>query len=435
MRAPLGRCIVILCSALAMIVLPGCSDDGGGSPVPAPPTDANVVNPELLTKATGRVDYCTDPTPARQDATRRFNHRFKRRGLSATIKPLPANSRDQRRLFLQRKVTCDVYDSDVIWMAEWAARGRVFNMRPYIQDVQERGRNRTFIPNTLKTAEFGGRYWGVPHTTNAGFLFYRTDVALRRSDRATWKAVYDSAKANAKIVYQGSPPEPLTVNFLEIAFAAGGRVLSRDGRRAVINSQKNVDALQFMVDGLTGAAPRDVLSYDEEETKKAFQVGDTYMRNWPDKYAQLNNTALRGRYDVAPLPIFDGGGVAGVIGGTDLVIDAEADNPGGALALIDFLIDPGQQKRGLIAYSEPAVLATTYDDPDVRRSVPFAGQLFRAIRQGRPRPLSPAYYKISDAISKNVYAALSNPDDVSPKQALKQAQADINEALASAPGQ
>lgn len=64
--------------------------------------------------------------------------------------------------------------------------------------------------------------------------------------------------------------------------------------------------------------------------------------------------------------------------------------------------------------------------------MPFAKELFRAIRQGRPRPLSPAYHKISRAISKSVHAALSNPGQVSPEQALEQAQADIDEALASA---
>lgn len=433
MSGALYRSLAILCAGLAMIALPGCLGQDGDDRarhVPAPPADAKRVDVGWLRTARGHVDYCTDASsPARTEAVDRFNREFKGRGLEAEIQRLPRGSREQREKFLHRSLSCDVYDSDVVWMAEWAARGRVYNMRPYIEQVERRGR--TFIPSTLKTAEFASSYWGVPHTTNAGFLYYRKDV-VSRPERATWQAVYRSAKANGGIFYQGAPPEPLTVNFLEIAFAAGGRVLSRDGSRSVIDSQENLDALRFMVDGIgNGAAPADVLNQDEDATEASFRNGATFMRNWPDKFNKLAGTPIK--YAVAPLPIFDGAGVAGVLGGADLVIDAGARNPRGALALIDFLIRPQQQKDGLIRHSEPAVLAQTYSDPDVkdrRGPVPFADELFRAIRQGRPRPLSPVYYKISDAISKHVHDALSRR--VSPEQALEQANAEIEKALASA---
>lgn len=188
-----------------------------------------------------------------------------------------------------------------------------------------------------------------------------------------------------------------------------------------------------MVDALRdGAAPRAVLADSEPESRDAFAGGMTFMRNWPDSYTALARTSVRGRYAVAPLPIFDGAGVAGVLGGANLVIDADASNPAGALALIDVLVAPSQQKRKLVAHSEPAVLVQTYRDRDVRRAVPFADELFRAVRQARPRPVSPAYVAISDAISRNVHDALSNPERVSAEQALAQAQDEIDAALASA---
>jgi multiple sugar transport system substrate-binding protein len=434
MRRARRRCIAALCSGLAAIALAGClgrDEAGGGPPVPAPPADAKVVDVDWLKRPTGPVVYCTYASPGRRAAVDRFNHAFEARGLRATIQRLSFDTRKQRQSFLHGS-PCDVYDSDVVWMAEWAARGRVYSMRPYIRYVNEQP-GRTFIPNTLETAKFAGRFWGVPHTTNAGFLFYRNDAGLSRADRATWRGVYRAAKANHGIDYQGIRPESLTVSFLEIAFAAGGRVLSRDGRRSVIDSPANIDALRFMVDGIKeGAAPRDVLRHDALQTRKAFRDGATFMRNWPENFNELARTPIARRYAVAPLPIFDGAGVAGVLGGANLVIDAQANNPVGALALIDFLVRPQQQKDGLTRHAEPAVLEQTYRDPDVRRSVPFANELYRAIRQGRPRPVSPTYYKISDPISRNVYDALSRPDRVSPEQALERAGAEIDEALASA---
>jgi ABC-type glycerol-3-phosphate transport system substrate-binding protein len=60
------------------------------------------------------------------------------------------------------------------------------------------------------------------------------------------------------------PYEGLTVDFLEVAFAAGGGVLSGDGRRSVINSPESVRGLRFMADGIrTGAAPSVVTFLDE----------------------------------------------------------------------------------------------------------------------------------------------------------------------------
>jgi multiple sugar transport system substrate-binding protein len=75
------------------------------------------------------------------------------------------------------------------------------------------------------------------------------------------------------------------------------------------------------------------------------------------------------------------------------------------------------------------VLAATYDDPDIQKKYPFATQLKDAISQAKARPVSPVYPQISQAIYKNVNAALSG--QTSPEDAMKQAQSDIEKALAT----
>lgn len=62
-----------------------------------------------------------------------------------------------------------------------------------------------FIPSTLKTANFDGKYWGVPQFTNAGFLYYRSDQVTEVPK--TWQAVYADAKSKDGIVYQGAAYE------------------------------------------------------------------------------------------------------------------------------------------------------------------------------------------------------------------------------------
>ena len=54
------------------------------------------------------------------------------------------------------------------------------------------------------------------------------------------------------------------------------------------------------------------------------------------------------------------------------------------------------------------MLTKTYSDPAVVKSQPFASELLKAVQQGKPRPVSPVYPQISEAIYNNVYSALSS---------------------------
>ena len=144
----------------------------------------------------------------------------------------------------------------------------------------------------------------MPQQTDAAFLYYRTDQVDEVP--ATWQDVYKVAAENDGIVYQGAPYEGLTCDFLEIAFAAGGQVLSEDGKTAVIDSPENVAALQFMVDGVKdGTAANGVTTYMEEESRRYFESGRaTFMRNWPYAYALGNadESAGQGQVRRGPVP-------------------------------------------------------------------------------------------------------------------------------------
>jgi hypothetical protein len=186
-----------------------------------------------------------------------------------------------------------------------------------------------------------------------------------------------------------------------------------------------------MVDGIEdGVAANGVTTYMEEEARRYFESGKaTFMRNWPYAY-ELGNakgSTVRGKFDVAPLPSFEGGGKAGILGGHDMVISVFSENPGAALKFIDFVTSRDQQLLTLRDYSQAAVISDVYDDPAVRTKYPFAEQLRDAVGQAKSRPVSPVYPQISQAIYENVSAALEG--SVTPAQALEDAQADIDKAL------
>jgi multiple sugar transport system substrate-binding protein len=416
----------------------GCGDDGGdtggggssGSQETGSTGGAKAIDPASMDGAKGEVTYCTgkDTSGAQKESVKLFNEQFKSQGLSAKLLEFPESADEQRNQFIQRQEAksgeCDIFYSDVIWTAEFASQKWLMDVSPYVQE-----RESEFIPATFETVKYDGKFWGVPKQSDAAFLYYRTDQV--DSAPATWQEVYQQAADNDGIVYQGASYEGLTCDFLEIAFAAGGEVLSEDGKEARFDSPENLKALQFMVDGIKdGAAKKAVTTYMEEQARRAFEAGRaTFMRNWPYAYATGKKNKNAPKFEVAPFPDFEGGGKAGILGGHNLVISAFSKNPGGALALIDYLTGEEAEKRDAADFSLAPVLQATYDDPDVQKAMPFAAELKQAIAQAKSRPVSPVYTQISQAIYKNVNEALSGK--VTPEEALKTGQSEMEKALAT----
>jgi multiple sugar transport system substrate-binding protein len=425
------------CVALMGGLLGACGgdDDGGGGgssggTSTGSTSGAKTIDPASMDGAKGVVTYCTgkDTSGAQKESVKQFNAKFKSQGLSAKLLEFPESADEQRNQFVQRQEAksgeCDIFYSDVIWTAEFASQNWLYDMTPYTESRKDE-----FIPATFDTVNYDGKTWGVPKQSDAAFIYY--DTSAVDTPPATWQEVYDLAAKDKGIVYQGAAYEGLTCDFLEIAYAAGGKVLSDDGKKAEFDNPENLKALQFMVDGIKdGAAPKAVTTYMEEQARRSFEAGRaTFMRNWPYAYAIGKDNKNAPKFDVMPFPDFEGGGKAGILGGHNIVISAYSKNPGGALALTDYLTSPDSIKRDATDFSLAPVLTSVYDDPDVQKALPFAAELKQAIAQAKSRPVSPVYTQISQAIYKNVNAALSG--QTSPEDALKTGQSEMEKALAT----
>jgi multiple sugar transport system substrate-binding protein len=169
----------------------------------------------------------------------------------------------------------------------------------------------------------------------------------------------------------------------------------------------------------------------EPETDQAWATGRyAFMRNWTYAYAVGNSAAkMKGKFKAAPLPTFEGGGKAGILGGHNSVISAYSKNPGAARKLIEFIGSPEIQKAYAAQFSLTPVRNDVYDDPAVKKALPFAAELKTAVEQAKARPVSPVYPQISQAIYKNVNAALAGQQ--SPQDAMKNAQSQIEKALST----
>jgi multiple sugar transport system substrate-binding protein len=155
------------------------------------------------------------------------------------------------------------------------------------------------------------------------------------------------------------------------------------------------------------------------------------MRNWSYAYALGNakGSKVKNKFAVAPFPTFEGGTKAAILGGHNLVISAYSKNPQGAVKLIEYLTSPEVEKVNAAKYSITPTTVATYDDPEVKKAMPFSAELKANVEAAKARPVTPVYPQVSQAIYKNVNAALSG--QTTPQDALKKADSQITAALAT----
>ncbi len=422
----LTRIASVFVIVATVLALTACGGSSGGGAASTSGGGGKTLSESDAQNPKGNITWCIgkDTTGAFAQVVKMFNSQ--KSGATVKLIELPTSADDQRAQQIQRlrakSSECDVLGIDTIWTAEYASQGWIYDLSKVID-----ARKGDFIGSTVQSTKYQGKYWAIPFNTNAGFLYYRDDQVT--TPPKSWQQAYADAKSHDGLVYQGSRYEGLTVNFLELLYSAGGRAISADGKKSEIDSPEARDVLQFMVSGTKdGAVPKAVSTYTEEESRRAFEAGKaTLERQWPYAYSLGLKSPIKGKFKIATLPGWKDKPGGGVIGGYNLAINAHSKNAGTALAFADFVTKPEPQKIMAEKASLPPTLTATYDDPGVKKAMPFASELRKAVAQATPRPISPVYTQISEAIYKNVYSALWS--GVSVDSALKKADSQINAAL------
>lgn len=315
------------------------------------------------------------------------------------------------------KSDVDIFSLDVPWLAEFADRGFIREM-----PVSE-GELDGFLARPLETCRWGGKLWALPYYTNAGLLYYRSDLMneleqptgwpqLRNEITQAFATLPEDKRPAAGYAGQLADYEGLTVNALEAIWAAGGDVVDRNGN-VTIDSPEAREGLRRLAVGLAETNPqiidRDARTYHEAETTEAFGQGRLlFMRNWPLALRDLDTSTEPGTisYDVVPLP------GPSVLGGQNLAIASSTDQPKAAKALIQFLTEPRSQQilfeRGGFAATREIV----YHDRGVRQRYPYAQTLLSALRVARPRPVTPHYAQFTKVFREGVNEALNNDGEL-----------------------
>jgi len=420
-----ARLTALLAAAIASgLLLSAC----GGGAATRGAENAAAADPASAAGATGSLNICggKDASGIYKGTAEAFTTANGK--VTAKYTEIGATTDEARTQSVQRlegkSTECDIFLTDVIWTSEFASQGWLLDQTKLVEANRDR-----LIPSTVETAKYDDKYWASPFFTNAGLVYYQKDKVAKPE---TWQQLYaEASKAPGNsFVYQGKQYEGLTVNFLEMLYSAGGEVLDSQGE-VKIDSPETREVLDFMTKGLKdGSAERAVLTYNEDPARLAYESGNFgYQRNWPHVYRLLNATPLAGSFGVAPLPAWEGGKASGVLGGWNLAISAHSTNQAGAVAFIDFATTPDWQKHVAMDFSQAPVNEAAYSDTAVLAKMPFATELLASVKGAKPRPISPVYPQISQAIYKNVYAVLSGA--ASTEDAVKSMAEEIKSAKAS----
>ena len=331
--------------------------------------------------------------------------------------------------FQAKDANYDVASVDVVWTAEFAAKGWLQPLKDsFALDTSK------LLPATVKSATYNKTLYVAPVTSDGGMLYYRKDLVP--TPPKTWDEMISMcsiAEKNKMDCYAGqfAKYEGLTVNAAEAINTDGGVIVGEDGKTPEVNSPEAAKGLSRLADAYkNGEIPRQAITYTEEEGRASFQAGKLlFLRQWPYVFSLATtdgSSKVKGKFAVAPLPGDSGKPGASSLGGHNAAISAYSAHKATAFDFLKFLETEETQRWFVTQGSNAPALASLYDDPALVKKYPYLPVLKTSILNAVPRPVSPFYPAVTKAVQDNAYAAIKGDKDV--QQALTDMQAAIQAA-------
>ena len=317
-----------------------------------------------------------------------------------------AESATERLTFMQQTMAAesgdvDVAQIDVIWPGIFAAHA--VDLSDQVGDVE-------FFERIQDNNTVDGALVGLPWFTDAGLLYYRTDLLEKygfEGPPTTWQELTDMATtivegetaentAFTGFTFQGGAYEGLTCNALEWQYSnGGGSIVEPDGTVTMNNDQAKA-ALDLAASWVGTISPEAVTGYMEEDARGVWQGGNAaFMRNWPYAYSLSSaaDSVIKDVFDITQLPMGDGDDAthAATLGGWQMFVSRYSQNQDAAKAFAKYAVSPELQKAHAIERSALPTIGALYEDEDILAANPFFGQLFDVFSGGAvARPSTPS---------------------------------------------
>src|SRR5258707_1781567 len=174
----------------------------------------------------------------------------------------------------------DVYMIDVIWPG--IAAPHAVDLKKYCKEDEIK----QHFPRIIENNTVGGKLVGWPFFTDAGVLYYRTDLLEKygyKEPPKTWeelaemaKKIQDGERKDGKadfqgFVFQGKASESVTCNAIEWIYSYGGGTIIDPDKKVTINNPNAIKALETAKSWVGTISPLGVVSYGEEEARNIWQ--------------------------------------------------------------------------------------------------------------------------------------------------------------------
>ena len=341
----------------------------------------------------------------------------------------PESATERLALYLQyfeaRSPDADILEIDVIWPGDLAEHlSDLYQFEGYREAAQQH------FPAIIENNTVDGKLVGIPLNTDAGLLYYRTDLLEKYGfggPPQTWTEFEEMARTIQQgerennpdfwgFVFQGNPYESFTCNILEwIASNGGGEIVNPEGVITLDNPQAQ-EIVARAGSWVGDIAPIAVTSMTEEPARRFFQAGNAaFMRNWPYAYilGNADDSAIQGAFEVTTLPAGDceDCSPAATLGGWQLGVSKYSDNPEIAADVALYLSNYEHQLERALEASLLPTLSAVYEDANLASSdVGWFGDLLPVLENAVARPSSasaPNYPEVSRVLYTEVHNVLT----------------------------
>jgi multiple sugar transport system substrate-binding protein len=339
-----------------------------------------------------------------------------------------------------RDTTLDVFLIDVVRPAQFAAAGWAEPLDGYL-GAERDAVMAQYLPAYREAATVNNKIFALPAFADSLFLYYRKDLLSKYNEvpPATWpelariakKIQQGEADANLQgLSFQGKAIEGAVCTFLLPYWSLGGEVI-RDGKMSFERSKAEAGLNMWRTMVNEGVAKKNSAEVGTDDTRKEVQAGKVIFGvNWGYAWNHFQSgaeTRVKDKIGVVKLPAMPGGKPVSCMGGWNWAVSAYGKNKAASVALVRWLSSPAVAKQLAIKASMHPVFPAVYRDPEVLAAIPWFADALPVVETARPRPVTPMYRAVSDALRINTNTVMAGVK--TPAQALDEIEQRVARAL------
>jgi multiple sugar transport system substrate-binding protein len=338
----------------------------------------------------------------------------------------------------------DLIMLDDPWFPRFASKEFLTDLTPLLQKRGQSGPDADFVEASVNVCRHPyqtGALYALPYVGNSQLFFYRKDLFEKHGlkEPATWDDVLVAAQviqeketsANGGKMYgyvmRAAQGNAAVADFMPIFWAFGAEMFDSNGTPTV-NSPEGIAALGFML-VLGKVSPPGYASFNADEVSAHLLQGTAAMSiNWPAWISAFSDPArskVLGKIEFTTLPGARKPGQA-EIGNWLIAIPRYSQNTDAAMDFLLWATSAEQMKRSALR-GNPPTRKSLFQDAELVAKFPAYPAQFRSLSTSRPRPRTPYWNEIENAFG--IFLSKANSGELSPTDAMNQANAEIEKIL------